>query len=105
MEQVGDTGRTPRGGAGSEAHPPDQPMQQKDLEEKVREAIGQLPEKQQVAVVLSKYEGMSYADIARTLGCSTMAVKSLMARARENLKEHLLHYLKTGRTLQRVGPY
>jgi len=104
MEQVGDAGKMPRGGAGPEAHAPDEPMQQKDLEEKVREAIGQLPEKQQVAVVLSKYEGMSYADIARTLGCSTMAVKSLMARARENLKEHLLHYLKTDRTLQRVGP-
>ncbi|HUS45123.1 MAG TPA: RNA polymerase sigma factor [Phycisphaerae bacterium] len=90
MEQVGGAGKMPRGAAGPEAHAPDQPMQQTDLRRKVREAIGQLPEKQQVAVVLSKYEGMSYADIARTLGCSTMAVKSLMARARENLREHLL---------------
>jgi hypothetical protein len=32
-----------------------------------------------------------------------MAVKSLLARARENLKERLLLYVRTGRDLQRLG--
>ena len=82
---------------------PDHRMGRSELEQKVREAISELPEKEQIAVVLNKYEGLSYADIARTLGCSTMAVKSLLARARENLKERLLLYVRTGRNLQRPG--
>lgn len=86
-----------------EAEAPDHDIQQDELQDKVQEAIRQLPEKQQVAVVLNKYEGMSYADIAQTLGCSTMAVKSLLARARENLKSELLLYLRTGRERIRVG--
>jgi RNA polymerase sigma-70 factor, ECF subfamily len=82
---------------------PDQHLHQQELREKVQEAIHTLPEKQQVAVILNKYEGMSYADIARTIGCSTMAVKSLLARARDNLKDRLLLYLRTGRGPQRLG--
>jgi RNA polymerase sigma-70 factor (ECF subfamily) len=86
------------------ARAPDHNLHRTELQGKVREAIHGLPEKQQMAVVLNKYEGMSYADIAVTLGCSTMAVKSLLARARENLKNHLLLYLRTGRDRQRVHP-
>ena len=69
----------------------------------MQEAIRALPEKQQIAVVLNKYEGMGYAAIAKTLGCSTMAVKSLLARARENLKDHLLLYIRTGRDRLRIS--
>jgi RNA polymerase sigma-70 factor (ECF subfamily) len=83
---------------------PDDNLHRTELRGKVQDAIRELPEKQQVAVVLNKYEGMSYADIASTLGCSTMAVKSLLARARENLKNHLLLYLRTGRDRQRINP-
>jgi len=86
-----------------EAPAPDHRMGRSEIAQKVREAISELPEKEQIAVVLNKYEGLSYADIARTLGCSTMAVKSLLARARENLKERLLLYVRTGRNLQRLG--
>jgi len=86
-----------------EAPAPDHRVGRSELEQKVREAISELPEKEQIAVVLNKYEGLSYADIACTLGCSTMAVKSLLARARENLKERLLLYVRTGRDLQRLG--
>jgi RNA polymerase sigma-70 factor, ECF subfamily len=82
---------------------PDENLHQQELRDKVQEAIHMLPEKQQIAVVLNKYEGMSYADIARTIGCSTMAVKSLLARARDNLKDRLILYLKTGRGQQRLG--
>ena len=82
---------------------PDHHLYQQELRDKVREAIHTLPEKQQIAVVLNKYEGMSYAEIARTIGCSTMAVKSLLARARDNLKDRLLLYLRTGRGPQRLA--
>jgi len=83
------------------AAPPDHHLRQEELKEHVKEAIGTLPKKQQIAVVLNKYEGMSYADIARTIGCSTMAVKSLLARARDNLKDRLVRYLRTGHRPQR----
>jgi len=83
--------------------PPDHHLRQEELKEYVKEAIGALPEKQQIAVVLNKYEGMSYADIARTIGCSTMAVKSLLARARDNLKNRLVLYLRTGHRPQRIA--
>jgi RNA polymerase sigma-70 factor (ECF subfamily) len=86
-----------------EAPAPDRRMGRSELEQRVQEAISELPEKEQIAVILNKYEGLSYADIARTLGCSTMAVKSLLARARENLKKRLLLYVRTGRDLQRIG--
>jgi len=86
-----------------EAPAPAHRMGRSELQQKVREAISELPEKEQIAVVLNKYEGLSYAEIAHTLGCSTMAVKSLLARARENLKERLLLYVRTGRNLQRLG--
>jgi RNA polymerase sigma-70 factor, ECF subfamily len=86
-----------------ECHMPDDHLHQQELCDKVQEAIHTLPEKQQIAVVLNKYEGMSYADIARTIGCSTMAVKSLLARARDNLKDRLLLYLRTGRGQQRIS--
>ncbi len=86
-----------------DTHMPDDRLHREELRDKVQEAIHMLPEKQQIAVVLNKYEGMSYADIARTIGCSTMAVKSLLARARDNLKDRLILYLRTGRGPQRVG--
>lgn len=57
----------------------------------VREAIAELPEKQRAAVLLHKYEGMDYAQIADALGCSVSAVKSLLFRAYESLRVSLAH--------------
>ena len=36
-----------------------------------------------MAVMLNKFEGMSYADIAQAMELSVQAVKSLLSRARE----------------------
>lgn len=57
----------------------------------VRAAIAGLPETQRAAVLLHKYEGMDYAQIAGTLGCSVSAVKSLLFRAYESLRVSLAH--------------
>jgi RNA polymerase sigma-70 factor (ECF subfamily) len=103
IDQVADSSDGPRAMPDPDTHTPDHSLHQEELYARVREAIGTLPEKQQIAVVLNKYEGMSYADIARTIGCSTMAVKSLLARARDNLKDRLLLYLRTGRGRQRIA--
>ncbi len=55
----------------------------------IRRAIEALPAKQRAAVVLHKYEEMGYVQIARVLGCSESAVKSLLFRAYETLRARL----------------
>ncbi len=78
------------------------PMENRELRDQVHQAINQLPETQKVAVILNKYEGMSYDEIAAIMGCSMMAVKSLLARARNNLREQLEFYMQTGRVRQHL---
>ncbi|MEX2118651.1 MAG: sigma-70 family RNA polymerase sigma factor [Pirellulales bacterium] len=67
-----------------------------ELREEVRRAIDTLNERQRMAVLLSKFEGMSYADIAETMETSPQAIKSLLSRARESLREVLEPYLDRG---------
>jgi RNA polymerase sigma-70 factor (ECF subfamily) len=62
---------------------------ERELQLKILEAIRQLPDAQRTAVILCRYEGQSYEEISRVLGCSVAAVKSLLHRARETLKERL----------------
>ena len=47
-------------------------------------AIESLNERQRMAVLLCRFEGMSYADIAQAMGVTSQAVKSLLSRARCN---------------------
>ncbi len=74
-----------------------------ELRAQVRLAIDQLPENQKVAVILNKYENMNYDDIGATMGCSPLAVKSLLARARINLRQRLEHYVHTGNLRQAIS--
>jgi RNA polymerase sigma-70 factor, ECF subfamily len=55
----------------------------------VRQAIAELPALQRSAVVMQRYRDMDYAAIARALGCSEPAVKSLLFRAHETLRHRL----------------
>lgn len=71
-------------------------MRKLELSEVVREALDGLGEDQKMAVLLNKFEGMGYAEIAEVMGRSEPAIKSLLARARYNLRERLEPYLKTG---------
>jgi RNA polymerase sigma-70 factor (ECF subfamily) len=71
-------------------------MRKVELSEVVKEALEVLGEDQRMAVLLNKFEDMSYADIAIVMGRSEPAVKSLLARARMNLREQLEPYLRTG---------
>ncbi len=67
-----------------------------EMREIVRLAIGTLSERQRMAVLLSKFENMSYADIGETMELSPQAIKSLLSRARGNLREVLEPYLQEG---------
>lgn len=59
--------------------------------EQVQAAVRSLPSKQLAAVLMHKYEGMDYAEIAEVLGCSVPALKSLLFRAYESLRKQLAH--------------
>ena len=67
-----------------------------ELESKVAEAVAALPENQRTALLLWQRDELAYEDIAKVLGCSLSAVKSLIHRARETLKARLKPYLLTG---------
>lgn len=62
----------------------------------VRAAVQMLGERQREALLLSKFEGLSYQEIADVMGLTTKAVKSLLSRARVNLKEILEPYMTQG---------
>ena len=75
---------------------PPETLLQSELVKKVEEAIRSLPENQRTALLLSRQDEMSYEEIAKVLGCSLSATKSLIHRGRETLKERLKPYLRTG---------
>ena len=77
------------------ASPPQQLMHG-ELEEKIGEALAELPENQRTALLLCRQEDLSYEEIAAVLGCSLSATKSLIHRGRETLKLKLKPYLRTG---------
>lgn len=74
---------------------PDASLLQNELQEAVDAAIGQLPETQRMAVILRRYEDLSYEEIAAALDQSVSAVKSLLFRARAELRESLKRYLSS----------
>ncbi len=63
----------------------------------LREAIQTLAPRQRMAMMLSRFEEMSYLEISETMELSTQAVKSLLSRARYNLKVILEPYMDSGR--------
>lgn len=73
--------------------PPTERMQQQELAGIIQQALENLNDRQRVAVVLNKFEDMNYAEIAEVMGLSTKAVKSLLSRARENLRLVLRDYI------------
>ena len=72
---------------------------QKEMGQIIEDAIQALGERQRMAMLLSKYEGMSYQEIATTMELTTQAVKSLLSRARANLRELLEPYYQSGQLL------
>ena len=75
--------------------PPDK-LLHGELEEKIDAALAELPENQRMALLLCRQDELSYEDMAKVLGCSLSATKSLIHRGRETLKQKLKPYLRTG---------
>ncbi len=75
---------------------PTRQLDKAEVREVVRAALDVLNERQRLAVLLSKFEDMSYAEIAEVMELSVPAVKSLLSRARVTLREVLEPYLESG---------
>ena len=67
----------------------EQQLLQSDRERLIRRAVEELPERQRAAVILHKYQDVDYQQIAKVLGVSESAVKSLLFRAYESLRTRL----------------
>lgn len=79
---------------GAEAdHSPDAQLQQKELEHVVNLALARLQPRARMAIQLRRFQEMSYEEIADILDLSLSATKSLLFRARQELREALQAYL------------
>lgn len=75
---------------------PSRQLDKVEMSQIVELALGTLNDRQRLAVLLSKFEDMSYAEIADTMDMSQKAIKSLLSRARVNLRGVLQPYLSEG---------
>jgi RNA polymerase sigma-70 factor (ECF subfamily) len=73
---------------------PDRVLLEGELQKAIQNAIQELPEAQRIAIVLRRYEEMPYEEIARVMGTTVPAVKSILFRARAELREKLAKYLE-----------
>ncbi|HWM23359.1 MAG TPA: sigma-70 family RNA polymerase sigma factor [Chthoniobacterales bacterium] len=72
---------------------PDASLLEQELQRAIETAIAQLPETQRMALVLRRYDELSYEQIADVLDQSAPAIKSLLFRARTELRDQLKRYL------------
>lgn len=89
LTQPGERDETGAQLADPRAADPAREASERELQQKIHAAIQALPDAQRTAVILCRFEGLAYDEIAEVLGCSVSAVKSLLHRARQTLKEQL----------------
>lgn len=68
---------------------PSEAAQNSERAERIRHAVGNLPEELRTPLILSEYEGKAQAEIAYILGCSVKAVETRIYRARQKLRKDL----------------
>ncbi len=76
---------------------PTRQLDKHELQIVVQKAMDQLNERQRLTVLLHKFEGMSYSDIAETMELTVPAIKSLLSRARDSLRTSLEPYMQLGK--------
>jgi RNA polymerase sigma-70 factor (ECF subfamily) len=69
---------------------PEDILMAKESNHQISDALQSLPENQRMALILKRYDNLSYEEIARVMGCSVSAVESLLVRAKRNLQEKLI---------------
>jgi len=72
------------------SHLPDELCEKKERQLVIQQTLNRLPENQRLALNLVTYQNLRYDEIAEILNCSVSAIKSLIHRARQNMKTLLL---------------
>lgn len=75
--------------ASADAGETNHPLLRKELVEAVRAAVQSLPPDQRMAVILHRFEGLSYKEIAEAMDRSLSSVESLLHRAKQSLRKNL----------------
>jgi RNA polymerase sigma-70 factor (ECF subfamily) len=90
-----DPDRAPAAVTDPRAEAPLEAAERAELHEHVRAAVDALPERQRLALLLNKFHGLGYEELARAMEMTVPAVKSLLVRARENVRQRIEPYLGT----------
>ena len=77
-----------------ESATPEQEAGARALRRRLAASVAALPESQRTALILCRFHGMSYDEIAATMETSVSAVKSLLNRARGSLLKRLAGHLE-----------
>ena len=80
----------------SAAPPADAAALTGELDAAVRDAVGKLPDDVRETFTMSRVDGLTYAEIARTLGISVKTVEARMGRALRSLRDRLAPWLPGG---------
>lgn len=75
--------------AASAEVPPDVALQLSERERLLWEAIEGLSARQRAAIVLNRFEGLSYEEVAEAMGTSLPSVEALLHRAKRELRKRL----------------
>ncbi len=78
-------------------------LRSEELQERIDAAIDELPERCRMVFVLSRYEELSYREIATELGIAEKTVENQVSKALKYLRQRLLPYLKGGLLLLTCG--
>jgi RNA polymerase sigma-70 factor (ECF subfamily) len=73
---------------------PERILLQKELEERVKLAMDKLPAEQRAALIFRDVEGLSYQEMAETMGCSIGTVMSRLHYGRKRMQELLKDYVE-----------
>ena len=65
---------------------------EKERSRQISDALQSLPDNQRMALILKRYDDLSYQEIAKILNCSVPAVESLLVRAKKTLHEKLKYF-------------
>ncbi|MEQ1851638.1 MAG: sigma-70 family RNA polymerase sigma factor [Chthoniobacteraceae bacterium] len=93
LDAASDDEEHPQQFADGNTKAPDTSLLDAEMQDAIERAIQELPEAQRMAVVMRRYQDVSYEEIAEVLDLTVPAVKSLLFRARTDLREKLKRYL------------